>query len=351
MIEQDLLARIESGRLAVGERVTSGGKVAEQYGVSRNTADRAIGNLAARGYLERVQGSGTFVKDWTSVRGTKRQADSIALICCSVDMNSSPFYAEFMHCVSVEAEKNGYHLVFCASDADDEYTSPLIIRNKQAAGNLVLGRIGENQARVLFEQDVPQLFVGNHRHTYGRPSVRFDIEDACYQITRKLLELDRGDVWLVTEPGIVAHYGQEMLEGYQRAILPAADPIYPVYIGTGSEQGDAYAGLVGRMLASGSEQFCVLVSHEHSVGLLKQLEQAGIGPERGTIVVVDYRKDPWPGGSHVIQCELSPNLLATESVRQIIAMAQDGSPVTGKKYKLQVRTVDDQVRPFEFSWQ
>ena len=69
----------------------------------------------------------------------------------------------------------------------------------------------KEQAEVLFAHDIPHLFVGNHRETFGQPSVRYDMEDAGYQFTKALLELGRGPVWLVIEPTIDVYYSQELL--------------------------------------------------------------------------------------------------------------------------------------------
>ena len=49
--------------------------------------------------------------------------------------------------------------------------------------------------------------------------------------------------------------------------------------------------------------------------------------------------------------KLSPELLAAESVRQIIAATGNGRPPEGKNYKLKIEGVDDRVKPLRFAWQ
>ena len=41
---------------------------------------------------------------------------------------------------------------------------------------------------------------------------------------------------------------------------------------------------------------------------------------------------------------------AEEGVRQMIAYAKTGAPVTGKTYKLHIESVNDQAKPLRFSW-
>jgi GntR family transcriptional regulator len=56
-----LLEMIDTGQLKAGDRVPSERELTEQYGVSRMTVRQALRELEAQGYLERVQGKGTFV--------------------------------------------------------------------------------------------------------------------------------------------------------------------------------------------------------------------------------------------------------------------------------------------------
>jgi DNA-binding GntR family transcriptional regulator len=53
---------IESGAVAPGERVSSESKLAVHYGVSRETARRALDVLSRAGLVEKRRGSGTYVR-------------------------------------------------------------------------------------------------------------------------------------------------------------------------------------------------------------------------------------------------------------------------------------------------
>lgn len=54
-------SRIESGELAIGDRLPSDAKLAEQWGVSRPTAHRALAELQRLGLVHRSKGAGTVV--------------------------------------------------------------------------------------------------------------------------------------------------------------------------------------------------------------------------------------------------------------------------------------------------
>lgn len=61
-LKQTLLGMIHNGDLAPGEPLPSEKELEETYGVSRITVRRALGDLAAEGYLSRQVGRGTFVQ-------------------------------------------------------------------------------------------------------------------------------------------------------------------------------------------------------------------------------------------------------------------------------------------------
>ena len=54
---------VAAGRLQPGERVPSEKALAEQFGVSRITSQRALRNLDRAGLVLRVRGKGSFVAD------------------------------------------------------------------------------------------------------------------------------------------------------------------------------------------------------------------------------------------------------------------------------------------------
>lgn len=60
-LEKAFLADIRKRGLQPGDRLPTEGEIAETYGVSRQTIRQALMRLVADGYIERVQGLGSFV--------------------------------------------------------------------------------------------------------------------------------------------------------------------------------------------------------------------------------------------------------------------------------------------------
>lgn len=62
-IENFIFERIMSGHYKSDERVLSENQLAEKFSVSRMTARKALDALVTKGYLYKIKGKGTFVKD------------------------------------------------------------------------------------------------------------------------------------------------------------------------------------------------------------------------------------------------------------------------------------------------
>ncbi len=65
-VKDHILENIQSGAWTAGSRVPSENELVESFGISRMTANRALRELSADGYLARVPGVGTFVREQTA---------------------------------------------------------------------------------------------------------------------------------------------------------------------------------------------------------------------------------------------------------------------------------------------
>lgn len=72
-IREAIYNKIISGEYKAGEKLPAEEKLAEEYGVSRMTVNKALMELVSREYLTRIQGSGTYVskmrREGTKTRG------------------------------------------------------------------------------------------------------------------------------------------------------------------------------------------------------------------------------------------------------------------------------------------
>lgn len=66
------MTSIQRGTLAPGQSVPSENEIIEKYQVSNTTARKALLELEKEGWVNRVKGKGTFVRDYTVVRAINR---------------------------------------------------------------------------------------------------------------------------------------------------------------------------------------------------------------------------------------------------------------------------------------
>lgn len=61
-VEESIHQMISSGELKVGDQVPTEEELCEKFGFSRMTVNKALSNLSAGGYIERIPGRGSFVR-------------------------------------------------------------------------------------------------------------------------------------------------------------------------------------------------------------------------------------------------------------------------------------------------
>lgn len=61
LVEKTIHEMIENGTLKVGDQIPTEEELCERFGFSRMTVSKALGNLSAEGFIERVPGRGSFV--------------------------------------------------------------------------------------------------------------------------------------------------------------------------------------------------------------------------------------------------------------------------------------------------
>jgi GntR family transcriptional regulator, histidine utilization repressor len=76
-VKDHILANIRNGAWEPGARVPSENELVESFGISRMTANRALRELTAEGFLSRLPGVGTFVKE-TPARSSLMELRNIA---------------------------------------------------------------------------------------------------------------------------------------------------------------------------------------------------------------------------------------------------------------------------------
>jgi len=190
MVRNHVLAKIDSGEWAEGERIPSEAQLVEQLGVSRMTVHIALRDLSAEGVLMRRQGAGTFVAPRRSqstflelrniqaeieARGNRHAAEVLALetvhcdLALATELNVAPGSAVY-HSVLLHRE-NGRPV-----QLEDRYVNPRF-------------------APAYIEQDFTRITPNEHLMANGTlDEVEHVIQAVpAEEATRALLEMAPGD--------------------------------------------------------------------------------------------------------------------------------------------------------------
>ena len=140
-VKDHIVANIRSGAWEPGQRVPSENELVESFGISRMTANRALRELTAEGYLNRVPGVGTFVKEapaLSSLMELRNIAEEIAqrghryssrLVAKSVIESNPALNEEFED----RALKRLFHIVIVHEEngvpvqLEDRYVNPAVV--------------------------------------------------------------------------------------------------------------------------------------------------------------------------------------------------------------------------------
>ncbi len=140
-VKEHILENIRSGAWEPGRRVPSENELVESFRISRMTANRALRELTAEGFLNRVPGVGTFVREapaLSSLMELRNIAEEIAqrghryssrLIRKSVVESNPALAEEFedrglkqLHHIVIVHEENGVPV-----QLEDRYVNPVLV--------------------------------------------------------------------------------------------------------------------------------------------------------------------------------------------------------------------------------
>lgn len=187
-----LVGMISSGKYAPGACIESENMLGARWGLSRNTVRQAIKELEVEGYLYRLQGKGTFIRETNP--GDLRK---IALIIYDTAYMVHPITANLIRGIDEVLVANNYALDVLASKRGfhEEKTSALF---ENYAGILV----GAYQIDALLMREFtvtyrPCLFVKNYTDATLDRAVRIDYERAGFLAAEHLIHHSRRDFGLI----------------------------------------------------------------------------------------------------------------------------------------------------------
>lgn len=194
-IYNDILMKISSEELKVGDRLPTEKELSEQYGVSRITAKKALDLLSSQGYISRSPGRGSFVCEKSR---SGRVSESLKRTVGLVMEDFSESFGVFIISGAERAlGKAGYSLIIKRTFGSQEAESKAIIelREKGVDGLMIMPVHGDNYNDAIIKlaldrfptvlldrqlKGMPLSFVGTDNFTAAK-----DLSDYLFQSGHK----------------------------------------------------------------------------------------------------------------------------------------------------------------------
>lgn len=265
--------------------------VAKRAGVAPITVSRVINRDGyvreeTRLRVERAIAELDYIPNSLGPSLRSKRTTMLALVLSDI---INPFWTTVARGVEDTANRNGYHLILCNTDASpekqDEYL--MFLLKKQTDGFLVAPVRNSSPAlEVLHKRNVPLVILDRHV-PYGVDVVRGDSEGGAYTLTKYLLDLGHRHIAMVSGPQSVST-ATERVQGYRRALVDARlDAAQQVYWGEFTQE-SGY-DLTRQALLFGSRPTAFFAANNFiALGIMRALRDAGLRvPEQVSVVAFD----------------------------------------------------------------
>ena len=193
IIRDALIHEIEEGAVAPGDPIPSEHELVKRFGVKRHQARQALHELAALGYIVRMQGKGSFVAPSGSRPQLPQSLDSKTVAVIFPEYKSR-YHRNIVEGFLGHIDEAGYHAVAHFSRLDREAEGSMIRRIPQSGmvGAAIypywVGKESCSAIETLTKQQFPLVMVDRFIEDIDCDFVVTDNKDLGYRLTKVLIE-------------------------------------------------------------------------------------------------------------------------------------------------------------------
>lgn len=165
VISQEIIADIQKRRIKPGEKISSENEIMQHYNVSNTTARRVLNEVEKQGYVKRVKGKGTYVKE--HMNATRSATKVLSFTRNMIQQGFTP----------------KTKLIDCTKEKAD-YTKMVNGRNYTINGPIA------KITRLRYASNQPVMFEVRYISLNSCPGIEScDLEDSLYNIYEKEYQL------------------------------------------------------------------------------------------------------------------------------------------------------------------
>ncbi|EFH84656.1 GntR family transcriptional regulator [Ktedonobacter racemifer] len=224
-ILNEIREHILSGDLAVGTRLPPEAEIAQQHQTSRGTVRQALSILVTEGLLERIQGSGTFVRKLPSKQeGKQQQPPAKKNVGLILSQAGDELNMDILLGVEQVVKPRGYQLSFAYAEEDPQALAFDIARLRANTVGLIIFPISNSSHDSSIEQlktdSFPFVLVDRYIPEIDCDYVVSDNIGGGYRGTEHLLILGHTRIGFVcsSRGGLLTTSVRDRWEGYRKAL-------------------------------------------------------------------------------------------------------------------------------------
>ena len=208
-----LIDKIRSGGFDGSGRLDSEPQLCERFSLSRNTIRQAIQELENEGYVYRIHGKGTFIRNATPVNSRK-----IALMIYDTAYMAHPVTGGLIRGIDETLSRNGYILDILASKRS--FHDENLMRLAESYAGFLIGtyQLDELMLAELEKISLPHLFVKNYPMNHDVHAARINFTHAGFLAAELLIRTGCGNLARIYSGDRIA-ISAEFKEGVYSAAL------------------------------------------------------------------------------------------------------------------------------------
>lgn len=201
-IKDIIREEIAQGKYKPGDTLPSANQLAKLFTTSRNTAVKAINDLAHEGTIYCVQGKGSIVNDLRKkipgkVKRKKSSIPDIGILISDFDDLNHPYFTRLLKGISEKAKTIPCNLkTFCINN----YSINDFVQSENFDGLIVATKLPQSSVLVLKQNNIPFVLAGNDIYGEDLLCVTGDSYASTYEAIKYLHSLGHEKIAVLSGP-------------------------------------------------------------------------------------------------------------------------------------------------------
>jgi LacI family transcriptional regulator len=276
-VKEYITQQIHFGELKPGSEVPSLSELSRQFSINRNTAVKALNELAAEGRIYQRRGLGSFV----SPKKDKLRTGNFAILLSNL---SSPVYGNIIHGIEEHCRALSRHLISASHLASRKIQKETITRlvDENKVDGIVLFPASTDKDEINFLEQIrasgmPMLVFYPQGALSGLSTMTFDHFEGLTISVEHLLGNGYRRIGFVT----TRHHcfdEMERLYGYRNALEKAGLTFREDYVFSVEDAEERYARPAADAILAHSDrpEALAVISDEVAIGLINRFQELGI---------------------------------------------------------------------------